>query len=239
MEVVLLERIEKLGQMGDVVRVKDGYARNFLLPQKKALRATKVNLERFETERAQLEATNLERRTEAESVAEKVDGESFVILRQAGEAGQLYGSVTTRDIAALITEGGMTVTRSQVVLDTPIKTVGLHDVRIALHPEVSVSVTVNVARTEDEAERQARGEAVGAEAERLEEEAEAAALAAEDVFEDEELAQAAEEELEVGAEEAQEAEEVEQAEETTDAAPDAGAADDTDEDGESEPEDDV
>ena len=197
MEVVLLERIEKLGQMGDVVRVKDGYARNFLLPQKKALRANKANLERFETERAQLEATNLERRTEAESVAEKVDGESFVILRQAGEAGQLYGSVTTRDIAKLVSDGGMTITRNQVILDTPIKTVGLHDVRIALHPEVTISVIINVARTEDEAERQARGEAVGAEAERLAEEAELA-LAAEEVFEDEEIAQAAEEDLGAG-----------------------------------------
>ena len=199
MEVVLLERIEKLGQMGDVVRVKDGYARNFLLPQKKALRANKANLERFETERAQLEAANLERKTEAESVAEKVDGESFVILRQAGEAGQLYGSVTTRDIAGLVTEGGMTITRNQVILDTPIKTVGLHEVRVSLHPEVTIAVTVNVARTEDEAERQARGEAVGAEAERLAEEAEAAALAAEEVFEDEELA----EEFEASAEDAE------------------------------------
>ena len=200
MEVVLLERIEKLGQMGDVVRVKDGYARNFLLPRKKALRATKANLERFETERAQLEATNLERRTEAEAVGAKIDGESFVILRQAGEAGQLYGSVTTRDIATSVTEGGMTVTRNQIVLDTPIKAVGLHEVRIALHPEVSVTVTINVARTEDEAERQARGEAVGAEAERLAEEEEA--LAAEEVFEDEDLAQQAVDELE-GADEAE------------------------------------
>ncbi len=201
MEVVLLERIERLGQMGDVVRVKDGYARNFLLPQKKALRANKTNLARFETDRAQLEATNLERRSEAESVAEKVDGGSFVILRQAGEAGQLYGSVTTRDIAKLVSDGGMSITRNQVILDTPIKSVGLHDVRVALHPEVTISVIINVARTEDEAERQARGEAVGAEAERLAEEAELL-LAAEEVFEDEEAAQAAEEELEAGDDEA-------------------------------------
>ncbi len=205
MEVVLLERIEKLGQMGEVVRVKDGYARNFLLPQKKALRATKTNMERFETDRAQLEASNLERRSEAESVAEKVDDESYIVLRQAGEAGQLYGSVTTRDIAKLVTEGGMTITRNQVILDTPIKSVGLHGVRVALHPEVTVSVTINVARTEDEAERQARGEAVGAEAERLAEEAEDAALAAGEVFEDEDLAQAAEEELEGAAGEVEEA----------------------------------
>ena len=214
MEVVLLERIEKLGQMGDVVRVKNGYARNFLLPRKKALRATKANLERFETDRAQLEATNLERKAEAESVGTKIDGESFVILRQAGEAGQLYGSVTTRDIAGSVTEGGMTVTRNQIVLDTPIKSVGLHEVRIALHPEVSITVTVNVARTEDEAERQARGEAVGAEAERLAEEEEA--LAAEEVFEDEDLAQQAVDELEA-------AEETEDAGEGAD---DAGAEED-------------
>lgn len=208
MEVVLLERIEKLGQMGDVVRVKDGYARNYLLPQNKALRATKANLERFEQDRAQLEATNLEQRKEAESVAEKVDGEAFVILRQAGDSGQLYGSVSTRDIAALVTEGGMTIKRGQVILDQPIKAVGLHDVRISLHPEVTVSVVINVARTEDEAERQARGEAVGAEAERLEQEAEleaeAAALAAE-VFEDEDVAQAAVEELETTLEASEEA----------------------------------
>lgn len=214
MEVVLLERIEKLGQMGDVVRVKNGYARNFLLPRKKALRATKANLERFETDRAQLEATNLERKGEAESVSTKIDGESFVILRQAGEAGQLYGSVTTRDIASSVTEGGMTITRSQIVLDTPIKAVGLHEVRIALHPEVSVTVTINVARTEDEAERQARGEAVGAEAERLA--AEEDALAAEEVFEDEDLAQQAVDELEA----------VEETEETHERADDAGTEDD-------------
>ena len=224
MEVVLLERIEKLGQMGDVVRVKDGYARNFLLPQKKALRATKQNLERFETERAQLEATNLERRQEAESVAEKVNGETYVVLRQAGDSGQLYGSVTTRDIAVLVTEGGMTVGRGQIILDQPIKAVGLHDVRIALHPEVTVSVVINVARTEDEAERQARGEAVGAEAERLAEEAEAAALAAEEVFEDEEVAQAATEELEAAAQdEAEDAAEEAAADAGADAEEDAGA----------------
>ena len=221
MEVVLLERIERLGQMGDVVRVKDGYARNFLLPQKKALRANKANLERFETQRGQLEATNLERRSEAEGVAGKVDGESFTILRQAGEAGQLYGSVTTRDIAKLVSDGGMSITRNQVILDTPIKSVGLHDVRVALHPEVTISVTINVARTEDEAERQARGEAVGAEAERLAEEAELT-LAAEEVFEDEDVAQAAEEELEAGDDEADEGE--------ADAGDDAGDAEEAKDD---------
>jgi len=230
MEVVLLERIEKLGQMGDVVRVKNGYARNFLLPRKKALRATKANLERFETDRAQLEATNLERKGEAESVSTKIDGESFVILRQAGEAGQLYGSVTTRDIASSVTEGGMTIARSQIVLDTPIKAVGLHEVRIALHPEVSVTVTINVARTEDEAERQARGEAVGAEAERLA--AEEDALAAEEVFEDEDLAQQAVDELEA-AEEGDEASDVAEIAEAEEAAGDGGETED-DDSGESE-----
>jgi len=193
MEIILLERIEKLGQMGDVVRVKEGFARNYLLPKKKALRATPANLERFQTDRAQLEAVNLELKKEAESVAGKVEGESYTAIRQAGDSGQLYGSVTTRDIAKLVTDGGMTITRNQVVLDTPIKAVGLHNVRIALHPEVTVSVIINVARTEDEAERQARGEAVGAEAERLQDEADA--IAAEEIFEDEETAQQAVEEL--------------------------------------------
>ena len=154
MEVILLERIEKLGQMGDVVRVKDGYARNFLLPQSKALRATETNRKRFESERAQLEARNLERKKEAEAVGEKVDGASFVIIRQAGDSGQLYGSVSTRDIAEKVSADGTSISRNQVVLDRPIKTLGLHPVRISLHPEVSVDITVNVARTEDEAERQ-------------------------------------------------------------------------------------
>lgn len=193
MEIILLERIEKLGQMGDVVRVKEGFARNYLLPAKKALRATPDNLERFQTDRTQLEAVNLELKKEAESVAGKVEGLAYVAIRQAGDSGQLYGSVTTRDIAKLVTDGGMTITRNQVVLDTPIKAVGLHNVRIALHPEVSVSVIINVARTEDEGERQARGEAVGAEAERLLDEAEI--ITAEEIFEDEDIAQQAVEEL--------------------------------------------
>ncbi|WP_428642522.1 50S ribosomal protein L9 [Roseibium sp.] len=158
MQVILLERIAKLGQMGDTVRVRDGYARNFLLPQGKALRANKANLERFENERAQLEARNLERKSEAEAVASKLDGESLVMIRSAGETGQLYGSVSTRDIAAGLTEAGFSVARSQVELRTPIKTIGLHSVLILLHPEVEVSVTVNVARSEDEAVRQAAGE---------------------------------------------------------------------------------
>jgi len=158
MQVILLERIARLGQMGDVVRVRDGFARNFLLPQGKALRATKDNAKRFEAERAQLEARNLERKSEAAEVAAKLDGQSFIVVRQAGETGQLYGSVTARDLADTLTAGGFTVGRSQVVLNQPIKTIGLHTVAIALHPEVESKVTVNVARSEDEAQRQARGE---------------------------------------------------------------------------------
>ncbi|GAB4529312.1 MAG: 50S ribosomal protein L9 [Roseibium sp.] len=158
MQVILLERIAKLGQMGDTVRVRDGYARNFLLPQGKALRANKANLARFESERAQLEARNLERKNEAEAVASKLDGESLVMIRSAGETGQLYGSVSTRDIADGLTAAGFTVARNQVELRTPIKTIGLHSVLIQLHPEVEVSVSVNVARSEDEAVRQAAGE---------------------------------------------------------------------------------
>jgi large subunit ribosomal protein L9 len=160
MEVILLERIGRLGQMGDVVKVKDGYARNFLLPRNKALRATKANKERFETQRAQLEARNLELKSEAQAVAEKLDGQSFVVVRSAGEMGQLYGSVSARDVADLMTAGGFTVGRDQVVLNSPIKSIGLHTVAIALHAEVEAKVTVNVARSADEAERQARGEQV-------------------------------------------------------------------------------
>lgn len=160
MEVILLERIAKLGQMGDVVRVRDGYARNFLLPQGKALRANDTNRKRFEQERAQIEARNLERRQEAESVGSKLDGQAFVVVRQAGETGQLYGSVTTRDLVEIMDQDGFTVSRSQIALAHPIKTIGMHEVAIDLHAEFSVNVTVNVARSEDEAERQARGEDV-------------------------------------------------------------------------------
>ena len=160
MEVILLERVAKLGQMGETVRVRDGFARNFLLPRGKALRATKSNTERFETQRAQLEARNLERRQEAEAVAAKLDGQSFVIVRQSGETGVLYGSVSTRDLAETMTEGGFTVSRDQVVLNAPIKTLGLHTVPVSLHPEVEAKVTINVARSPEEAERQARGESV-------------------------------------------------------------------------------
>jgi large subunit ribosomal protein L9 len=160
MQVILLERIGRLGQMGDVVTVKDGYARNFLLPQKKALRATEENLKRFESNRGQLEARNLELKKEAEAVATKLGGKSFVAIRQAGDTGQLYGSVTPRDIVEIVTAGGFSIDRRQVVLDKPIKTLGVHSTRVALHPEVIVGISLNVARTEDEAERQARGEDV-------------------------------------------------------------------------------
>lgn len=160
-ELILLERVENLGQMGDVVRVRAGYARNYLLPRKKALRATKENLERFEKQRAELEAQNLRRREEAERVAERVAGLSVVILRQAGETGNLYGSVSARDIAEACTAAGLSIHRTQVLLDHPIKSLGLHEVRVSLHPEVSITVTVNVARTTEEAEKQARGEPAG------------------------------------------------------------------------------
>jgi large subunit ribosomal protein L9 len=158
MDVILLERIAKLGQMGDVVRVRDGYARNFLLPQGKALRSTEANRKRFESERSQLEARNLDRKKDAEAVAVKLNGQTFVVIRQAGETGQLYGSVSPRDLAEVMDKGGFKIDRNQVALNTPIKSIGLHPVTIQLHPEVEASVTVNVARSEDEAARQARGE---------------------------------------------------------------------------------
>ena len=164
-ELILLQRIEKLGQMGDVVRVKPGYARNFLLPQKKALRANKANLASFETQRAQLEARNLKLKAEAERLSERMAGLQVVIIRQAGESGSLYGSVSARDIADGATEAGMSTGRNQVILEQPIKMLGLTKVRVVLHPEVSLPVTVNVARSVEEAEKQARGEQVGAAAE--------------------------------------------------------------------------
>ena len=163
MQVILLERVEKLGQMGDEVKVKDGFARNFLLPQKKALRANKTNREYFQGQKAQLEARNLEQKKEAEAVGKKLDGKTFVLIRQAGDRGQLYGSVSPRDIADAISEGGVSVSRTQVPLDQAIKTIGMFKVGVRLHPEVRVNVTINVARSEDEAERQARGEDVLAE----------------------------------------------------------------------------
>jgi large subunit ribosomal protein L9 len=162
MQVILLERIGRLGQMGDVVKVRDGYARNYLLPKGKAMRATKVNLAQFEQQRTQLEAHNLEQKKEADAVAKKLNAKSFIVLRQASEAGHLYGSVSPRDISEVVTEGGFTLTRNQVQLDRPIKMLGQHPVRLTLHPEVQVSVTINVARTLEEAERQARGENVTA-----------------------------------------------------------------------------
>ena len=160
-ELILLQRIEKLGQMGEVVKVKPGYARNFLLPQKKALRANKANLAQFEGQRAQLEAQNLKRREEAERLSERMAGLSVVIIRQAGESGSLYGSVSARDISDAVTAAGLTTNRNQVVLDQPIKTLGLTSVKLVLHPEVSLPITVNVARSTEEAEKQARGEQVG------------------------------------------------------------------------------
>lgn len=158
MQVILLERIPRLGQMGEEVKVRDGYARNFLLPQGKALRATEGNRKRFESEKVQLEARNLERKQEAEAVAGKLNGQSFILVRQAGETGQLYGSVSTRDLADAITAAGFSVGRNQVGLNQPLKTIGLHTVPMLLHPDVDVSITVNIARSADEAERQARGE---------------------------------------------------------------------------------
>jgi large subunit ribosomal protein L9 len=156
-DVILLERVEKLGQMGQVVKVRPGFARNYLLPQKKALRATKENLAYFEKQRSQLEAQNLSRRGEAEQVAKKLDGVAVTIIRQAGESGQLYGSVTARDVSEAVTKAGFTITRGQVVLDKAIKTLGLYKQRIILHPEVSVGITVNVAQSAEEAEMQAKG----------------------------------------------------------------------------------
>jgi len=186
MEVVLLERVEKLGQMGDVVSVKPGYGRNFLLPQGKALRATKANLAQFEAQRAQLEARNLEQKKEAEVVAAKLDGQQFVLIRSASEMGALYGSVTTRDVADVATENGFSVDRRQVNLDKPVKELGLHDIRVILHPEVSATVTINVARSNEEAELQATGKSI--QEARAEEEA-AAEFDIQELFEDDEEAE--------------------------------------------------
>lgn len=184
MQVILLERIGRLGQMGDVVTVKDGFARNYLLPQGKALRATEANRKRFERERTQLEAQDLELKSEAQVVSTKLDGKSFVVIRQAGDTGQLYGSVSTRDIAAAVTEGGFSIERRQVMLDRPIKTLGLHELRISLHAEVQPRVTINVARSPDEAARQARGEDISRAMTEAEEDAEAARIAAAALFEE-------------------------------------------------------
>ncbi len=180
MQVILLERVEKLGQMGDEVRVKEGFARNFLLPKKKALRATKANREYFQAQKVQLEANNLRLKGEAEKVGNKLDGKSFTLIRQAGDRGQLYGSVTPRDVADAMEKGGFKVDRHQVTISVAIKHIGLITLPVVLHPEVKVNITVNVARSEDEAERQARGENVLAE----KTDAEDAKVAAEELFEE-------------------------------------------------------
>src|SRR3546814_33603 len=158
MQVILMQRIEKLGQMGEIVSVKPGFARNYLLPQKKALRATKENLARFETQRSQLEADNLKHRDEAAQVAKSLDGMTVTLIRQAGESGQLYGSVNSRDVAEAVTAKGVTVARAQIDLGAVIKVLGLHKVRVQLHPEVAVNVTANVARSEEEAQIQIQSE---------------------------------------------------------------------------------
>ena len=190
MHVILLERVEKLGAMGETVRVKDGYARNYLLPRGKALRATEANKAKFEAQRAELEAKNAAAVEAAKTDAQKLDGSSYVLIRQAGESGQLYGSVSTRDIASVASESGVAVNRNQVVLSEPIKTIGLYDVKIALHGEVACTVQINVARTQDEAEAQARGEDLTGNVDEREE----TRRAAEELFEQAHADAAAEEE---------------------------------------------
>lgn len=209
MYVILLERIEKLGQMGDVVKVKAGFARNYLLPQKKALRATENNKRVFEAQKVQLEAQNLENRKSAEAVSTKMDGEKVVLIRQAGEAGQLYGSVNARDVAEALEAAGFTVARHQVELARPIKTLGLHDVIVRLHPEVTVTITANVARTPDEAQVQSDtgvalvGDDAKEAADIAAEAAEAIAAQADAVFEEEVAGEAVAEAAEDAADEAQ------------------------------------
>src|SRR6201985_553917 len=180
MQVILLERVEKLGQMGDEVKVKDGFARNFLLPKKKALRATKANRDYFQAQKAHIEANNLKAKGEAEKIGNKLDGQKFVLIRQAGDRGQLYGSVSPRDIADVMEKAGFKGDRHQVSISVAIKSIGLFTIPVVLHPEVKVNITINVARSEDEAERQARGENVLAERTEQEE----AKIAAEELFED-------------------------------------------------------
>ncbi|OUJ04499.1 50S ribosomal protein L9 [Acetobacter cibinongensis] len=164
-EVILLQRVDHLGQMGDVVKVRPGYARNYLLPQGKAIRANEANRSRFDRERAQLEAQNIKRREEAERLSERMDGLAVILIRQAGDSGSLYGSVSPRDVSQAVTDAGFTISRQQVSLAHPIKSLGLYEVKVALHPEVVVPVIVNVARSAEEAERQARGEATSVEEE--------------------------------------------------------------------------
>jgi len=187
MQVILLERVESLGSIGDEVKVRDGFARNFLLPQKKALRATDANRKVFEGRRAELEARNAEAKAAAEKASKKIDGESYVLIRQAGEAGQLYGSVSSRDVGDEIVKSGAKIERNAVVLDKPIKTVGVYDVRVRLHAEAYATVKVNVARSADEAERQAKGENVitaALDADRADAEAAAKELAANSITND-------------------------------------------------------
>lgn len=187
MQVILLERVENLGAIGDEVKVRDGFARNFLLPQKKALRATDANRKVFEGRRAEIEAKNAEAKAAAEKAGGKVDGTSYVLIRQSGEAGQLYGSVSSRDIADEVVKAGAKIDRGSIVLDKPIKTIGVYDVRVRLHAEVSATIKVNVARSADEAERQAKGENViasAAEADRADAEAQAKELAANSITND-------------------------------------------------------
>ena len=209
MQVILLERILKLGQMGDVVTVKDGFARNYLLPQGKALRANKANLARFEAERTQIEAKNLERQKEAEAVHEKLNGTRYVMVRSAGETGQLYGSVSTRDIAESMEEQGFKVARNQILLQNPIKVIGMHEIDIQLHSEVFSKITINVARSEDEAERQSAGEDLTARKGGFERETypEDADIDLEEIFENPDKAELADDEAEESAAEAEVAEE--------------------------------
>ena len=210
MEVILMERVERLGQMGDVVKVKPGFARNFLLPKGKALRATEANRAQFETQRAQLEAANLELRSEAQAVADKMEDVSVILVRQAGDAGQLYGSVNARDIADALTEAGYTISRNQVRQADPIKNLGLHPVLVTLHPEVSITVTANVARSDEEAKiQQETGQAMLSQ---VEEDARAEAREAE-ASADEAVAEQAEAIFEEGA--APEASDEESSEEKT------------------------
>jgi len=237
MQVVLLERVSRLGQMGDVVNVKDGYARNFLLPQGKALRANKANLERFESERAQLETRNLERKNDAAAVNAKLNEQTFIIIRQSGDTGQLYGSVTTRDIAAQLSDEGFSVERNQISLEMPIKNLGLHNVSVSLHPEVSSTVIVNVARTEEEAERQAAGEDVTAEQQA--EKVEATPDVAEIFDEGVEVALSDDTEQEAVEVEAAEEEAAEVVEEAAEKIGEAEADNDADDDAESDTESDA
>lgn len=213
MQVILLEHIEKLGALGDEVTVRTGHARNFLLPQGKALRATKANREYFEAQRADLENLNQELRGQAETGAAKLTGKTLTMIRQSSESGHLYGSVTSRDIAGQLSENGFSITRTQVILAEPIKVLGLHEVLVRLHPEITSTITINVARTKDEAKRQLRGEDVTIE---LTDEQQDAALLAEQVFEEQVLAKQAEEaEVEAEAEVGAEAEKSEQTPEKT------------------------